>query len=487
MSYNLNQELRHVKTSHLAHLSTIIDEAKAWTDLLVKLSNASVGSLSITLEMTHLIKRQSSCDKSPTLALLNHWAITGRRRPTLMSLIALLRACNLRRAEAYVWRGILNQEPPELKHQNSIDREKQRPQFEVPAIPLGYQIDDEFKFNDLNSVISKITEECPRYSFDAIYNSTNQFCHRPFELATKIGARIGDGRFSSVFLAHINHPKRTGDQQVPQPLAAKLLKAECNLKYLVNEINLARKIKHDNILDLLGISIDRQEDEPPSYICLIYPYMENGSLLDCLRTGLRCSEGRQILWRDRFEIAFKIARGINYLHSFHEGVIIHRDIKTANILISKDLNPKLGDFTLVRQLDSLKNGGKTQYSQNIIGTSVYMPPEAFRGDISTKFDIFSFGIVMLELVTGLKPFNDEMDEDLLTYISDKLSDIDEQPADEEPRDKFLLKLIDQRAGEWDFDVAKVMFDLALKATEVRKKDRPEVAEIIKSLEGLHNK
>uniref|UniRef100_A0A6G1S706 Interleukin-1 receptor-associated kinase 4 n=1 Tax=Aceria tosichella TaxID=561515 RepID=A0A6G1S706_9ACAR len=481
MAYQMEQELRHMKPSHLTKLSTIIDESKSWADLLNQLSSSDgFPSFCITLETTHLIKRQSS----PTLALLNHWSITGRRRPTILNLIKLLRACHLKRAEDYIW-DLLHQLPRERAIANI-------PELDNDQSSHHDTINIDFKFKNLDTVISSIPEQCNRYSFTSIYESTNRFCHKPFDFATNSGFKIGDGRFSSVFLARTY--LEDNDNQAPktQVVAAKLLKSECNINYLVNEIRLAKKISHENILELLGISIGHGEDDSPSYICLIYPYMKNGSLLDCLNFGLRCNNGQKISWQDRLNIAFKVAKGIAYLHGFHEGVIIHRDIKTANILIGNDLSPKLGDFTLVRQLDSLKQGG-TQYSQNIIGTSVYMPPEAFRGDISTKFDIFSFGVVLLELLTGLKPFDDEMNEDLLTYISDKLSDIDDNPeligsgveSTLASRDKFLMDILDKKAGEWDFARARVMFDLALRATEVRKKDRPDISYILTTIQQVH--
>jgi hypothetical protein len=486
MPYKLQHELRHVKASHLTHLSAIIDQSKSWTDLLNQMSNGTNPLLTLKLEFAHLFKRQLSCDKSPTFALLNYWAITGKRRPTILDLIKLLQACDLKRAEAFVWSEILNEEPRSQAVACNTDFKQQQ---------QSYMIDDSFKFKDLVSVVSNISERCNRYSFASIYESTNRFCHSPFDFATRTGFKIGDGRFSSVFLARAlpeNAHSSDDKQLVPQVVAAKLLKSECNTNYLVNEINLAKKISHENILELLGLAIGYEQDGEPNYICLIYPYMQNGSLLECLSHGLRCNGGQRIWWSNRLDIALKIAEGIAYLHSFHEGAIIHRDIKTANILIDASVRPQLGDFTLVRQLDSHKHG-ETQYSQNIIGTSVYMPPEAFRGDISTKFDIFSFGVVLLELLTGLKPFDDKINEDLLTHISDKLSDIDDKLEQTnsnagsalELRDKFLLDILDKSAGEWDFFKAKVIFNLAMKATESRKKDRPEISDILAAIQDAH--
>lgn len=400
-----------------------------------------------------------------------------------------------------MWRDILNIDEP------SVTSDQKNAIVEIEAntqeLCAGFIVEDEYKFKDLNEVISRIQEGCPRYSFEHIYRSTGRFCHRPFDFNSDSGRRIGDGRFSSVFLAQTLIEQEIKQQQQQQQeertVAAKLLKSECKLHYLVNEINLAMKIRHENILELLGISIGSHNGSP-AFMCLVYPYMENGSLLECISDGLRCRNRKHIDWMKRIDMAIQIGRGISYLHTFKDGAIIHRDVKTANILVNYDLNPKLGDFTLVRQLDSLRTD-ETQYSQSIIGTSVYMPPEAFRGDISTKFDVFSFGIVLLELLSGKRPFDEELNEDLLTYVSENLSDIDDKiteqmsasyhssdritQSDDVPdlRNEFLKGFVDNRAGEWSkLSITRVLFDLAIRATEVRKRDRPEMIEIVRKLE-----
>lgn len=506
----LDLELRLIKPSNFAQLSRIIDKTKAWKELLDKLSKP----LNLTLDAIHLIDQQYHCGKSPTLALLNHWSISGRRRPTIRTLIYYLQLCNLKWAEDYVWREILHcdqqaqliadQLVPPLAIAQPVQLHSGAPEGKAEEAslannkdcgpPLGeeFVVENEYRFRDLEDVLSRLNQHCPRYSFAQVYLSTNRFCHRPFKHGADLGRRIGDGRFSSVFLAKTQLEKSPMDanSHERQTVAAKLLKSECKLDYLVNEINLAMRIGHENILELMGISIGNQAGSP-AFMCLIYPFMENGSLLECLGNGLRCNNREQIKWTKRVEIAIKIGRGIAYLHTFKDGPIIHRDIKTANILIDARQSPKLGDFTLVRQLDSMRND-ETQYSQSVIGTSVYMPPEAFRGDISTKFDVFSFGIVLCELLSGREPFDLELSEDLLTYISEKLSDIDdkveEQNSPDKPdvtelRNQFLRGFLDSRAGDWSkFEVARVVFDVAMRTTEVRKRDRPEMIQVVRELE-----
>lgn len=510
-----NMEIRRIEAHKLNRLSEIIDSTKDWRRLLEELSPVGkdnldnpvykyVTGLYLTHEATDKIGRQDS----PTLALLNHWAITGRRRPTVGCLLFYLHACNLKWAEDYVCQKILGIEDiekllpkPKIKHEPNLIQLIQSPQLKQEL-----NLDEQYKFDDLNEFVRELDSNCTRYSFNEIYELTNKFCHRPYDRRENIGFKIGEGRFGSVYRAKIKSQfvSIDGDYQTTtQFVAAKLLKSDCNKKYLINEINLIGKVKHENILELLGIAFgggsegntqsdDNRIDNNSKYICLIYPYMENGSLLDCLRNGLLTRNMQYINCDDRINILIKIARGITYLHSLS---IIHRDIKTANILIDENIQPKVGDFTLIRQMDTVR-ATETQFSQNIIGTSVYMPPEAFRGDISKKFDTFSFGIVLLELLTGMKPFNEEEDEDLFTYINEKLSDIDDNFAEqtnlnkdqqmslEEMRDQFLMKILDKKAGDWNFDSCKALFKISLQATESRKKDRPEMTTLLVSLESI---
>lgn len=483
----LNKELRHVGASQLNKLSAILDQDMGWKVLLQELTRPKApdgtgtpNSSIWNLDAINLIEQQIYCGKSPTWELLNYWAITGRRRPTIKSLITHLRSCNLKRAEDYTIQSILGIE--QLKNSQSmkisISEAQKRPLDE-------YNIADEFIFDNLDEILKDVGNDCLKYSFKLIYETTNGFCHKPYNLRDKSGTKIGEGRFSSVFRAKTCQPE--GPQEI---VAAKLLKSDCNINYIINEIKLMMKVKHENILELLGVAMDRSaEDRPLSYICLIYQYMENGSLLDCLSSGLPTKDTTFLTWTNRINIAVKVARGILYLHSFQGDPIVHRDIKTANILLDDNLDPKIGDFTLVRQIET-QPVGETHYSQNVIGTSVYMSPEAFRGDISKKTDVFSYGIVLFELLTGLRPFDDESNEDLLTFIIGKLSDIEEEFSEEPSvsvsyrRDSLLRELLDKKAGSWEFSIARNLFDLAIQSSETIKKKRPEIESILPDLENI---
>ncbi|KAI4304823.1 hypothetical protein MLD38_040288 [Melastoma candidum] len=147
--------------------------------------------------------------------------------------------------------------------------------------------------------------------------------------------------------------------------------------------------KHRNLVGLLGCCIEGEER------ILIYEYMPNKSLdyfiFDKATSNL-------LTWEKRFDIIVGIARGLLYLHQDSKLQVIHRDIKTSNILLDADMNPKISDFGLAR---IVAGSDKESRTRRIIGTYGYMSPEyAFNGRFSEKSDVFSFGVLLLEVVSG---------------------------------------------------------------------------------------
>ncbi|VVC45516.1 Hypothetical protein CINCED_3A025831 [Cinara cedri] len=264
---------------------------------------------------------------------------------------------------------------------------------------------------------------------------------------------IGAGGFSKVFKSRLNL------KQNNQIVAIKRLEHDFNIKdfkQYLNEICIVLKFKHDNVLPLLAISYDEQP-------CFIYEFMENGSLLE----NIACDIKSILLdWKLRIQIGTDIARGIVYLHTEFETPFIHRDIKTANILLDNKFIAKIGDFGLMRI-------GNHTMTSVVCGTSAYMSPEAFRGDISVKVDVFSFGIVLLELLTGLAPIDkSRTGYDLLTHINEI-----EWPVE---------KLLDKRAGNWDNSIAEKIYDLAQICCTATKSQRPVMHGQDGVLESLKN-
>uniref|UniRef100_A0A8C2JNP4 Interleukin-1 receptor-associated kinase 4 n=1 Tax=Cyprinus carpio TaxID=7962 RepID=A0A8C2JNP4_CYPCA len=145
------------------------------------------------------------------------------------------------------------------------------------------------------------------------------------------------------------------------------------------EIQTLRSLKHENLVSMVGFSSDGE------HLCLVYEFMPGGSLLE----RLACADGASALsWLSRCCISAGAARGLQYLH---QNSHIHRDIKSGNILLDEDLVPKISDFGLTRA--SASHTCSTVMTGRIVGTTAYMAPEALRGEITPKSDVFSFGVV----------------------------------------------------------------------------------------------
>lgn len=176
----------------------------------------------------------------------------------------------------------------------------------------------------------------------------------------------------------------------------------------MNELKYLNSARHDNILPLYGYSINGSEP------CLIYQLMPGGSLEQRLsRTKIQTP----LSWNQRLNIAVGTARGLQFLHTFRTKPLIHGDIKPANILLDPCSQPKIGDFGLAREGPNALNSS-VEVSR-VYGTRPYLPVE-FLGykSLSTKVDTFSFGVVLYELATGFKAYDNEKQYKYLTkYMS----------------------------------------------------------------------
>ncbi|XP_028065590.1 G-type lectin S-receptor-like serine/threonine-protein kinase SD1-1 isoform X1 [Camellia sinensis] len=215
--------------------------------------------------------------------------------------------------------------------------------------------------------------ELPLFDLAVIANSTNNF---------SIDNKLGEGGFGPVYKGILK-----GGQEIAVKRLSK--NSSQGLNEFKNEVICIAKLQHRNLVKLLGCCIQGEEK------MLIYEYMPNKSLdffiFDRTRSSL-------LEWSKGFHIINGIARELLYLHQDSTLRIIHRDLKASNILLDIDMNPKISDFGVARSL----GGNETQANTNIVvGTRGYIAPEyAVDGLFSVKSDVFSFGVLVLEIVSG---------------------------------------------------------------------------------------
>ncbi|KAJ3670314.1 hypothetical protein LUZ60_010638 [Juncus effusus] len=200
--------------------------------------------------------------------------------------------------------------------------------------------------------------------------------------------KLGEGCFGPVYKATLE-----GGRVIA---VKRLAKDACRgLKQFLNEVNLLANLSHRNLVQLLGYCIDDKER------ILCYEYMPNGSLDKYLADhsiSLSKSEMHSKFdWKTRSRIVEEISCGVLYLHEECGQKIVHRDIKPGNILLDENMIPKISDFGFAKLC---RKDQRSTYTAVLIGTKGYMAPEMLGGTVSTKADIFSFGVIIMEIVTG---------------------------------------------------------------------------------------
>jgi len=217
-------------------------------------------------------------------------------------------------------------------------------------------------------------------SFESIFIglSTLQSATNNFDENNK----LGEGGFGVVY---------KGALPDGQEVAVKRLSESTTqgLGQMKNELALIAKLQHKNLVRIVGVCLEEGEH------LLVYEYMPNKSLDTIIFDP---DKSKKLDWGARFRILNGIARGLQYLHEHSQPTIVHRDLKASNVLLDADMKPKISDFGLAKIFDD----DQTRHiTSRIIGTLGYMSPEyAMRGHYSTKLDVFSFGVLVLEIVTG---------------------------------------------------------------------------------------
>jgi len=210
-------------------------------------------------------------------------------------------------------------------------------------------------------------------------------------------------------------------------------------------------IRHPNIVVLLGAC--------PEFGCLIYEYLDNGSLEDRL---FQKDNTPPIPWKTRFKIASEIATGLLFLHQTKPEPVVHRDLKPANILLDRNYVSKISDVGLARLVPPSVANKTTEYHKtNAAGTFFYIDPEYQQtGLLGVKSDIYSLGVMLLQIITGKPPMG-------VAHL-----------VEEAIENNNLAEVLDPNVTDWPVEEALSLAKLALKCCEMKKKDRPNLASVI---------
>ncbi|TQD79821.1 hypothetical protein C1H46_034630 [Malus baccata] len=213
---------------------------------------------------------------------------------------------------------------------------------------------------------------------------------------------------------------------------------------------------HRNLLRLHGFCTT------PTERLLVYPYMANGSVASCLRDR---PEGQPALdWPIRQRIALGSARGLAYLHDYCDPKIIHRDVKAANILLDKEFEAVVGDFGLAKLMDYKD----TYVTTPVCGTIGHMAPEHFSTGVSSeKIDVFGYGVMLLELITGQRAFDPQLASDDNLMLVDWVKRL--------LKDRRLETLVDADLnGNYVDDQVEQLIQVALLCTQGTPGERPRI-------------
>ncbi|XP_023634317.1 cysteine-rich receptor-like protein kinase 26 [Capsella rubella] len=289
---------------------------------------------------------------------------------------------------------------------------------------------------------NEMRKDSLKFEFSAVRSATNNFSPKN---------ELGEGGFGKVYKGVLN-----GQEVAVKRLSDNAQQGEIQFK---NEVLSMANLSHRNLVRLVGFSVENNER------ALIYEYLPNRSLDNFIFDKV-------LGWSTRYGIIEGVARGILYLHQDCHAHIIHRDLKPGNVLLDKDMTPKISDFGLAKLFDESQIS--KQFTKNIMATEGYIAPE-FRneGQISFKTDVYSFGVLVLEILSGKRMWNSKMGErgeDLITY------------AKRMYKEKKPLKPEDLNLEIRDREDILICISIGLGCVEYNPSDRPKMRNVGQMLE-----
>ncbi|KAE8676396.1 putative serine/threonine-protein kinase-like protein CCR3 [Hibiscus syriacus] len=310
---------------------------------------------------------------------------------------------------------------------------------------------------------SKQAERTQNFSFSELANASNNF---------SIKNRIGSGSFGVVYKGKLQDGRQVAIKRGESETSAhKVKKFQEKETAFESELALLSRLHHKHLVGLVGFCHENDER------LLVYEYMSNGSLYDHLHNKDNIKKSSSIVnsWRMRIKIALDAARGIHYLHNYAMPPIIHRDIKSSNILLDANWTARVSDFGL-----SLMGPESDQefMSTGAVGTVGYIDPEYYVLNVLTpKSDIYGFGVVLLELLTGKRAVFRNKDGSgpigVFEYATPRISNGD------------LRTVLDTRIGvpeAHEAEAVELMAHTAINCVNLEGKERPNMTDIVANLE-----
>ncbi|XP_056687159.1 chitin elicitor receptor kinase 1 [Spinacia oleracea] len=322
-------------------------------------------------------------------------------------------------------------------------------------------------------ILGKPEEVLPRSVYGSSHNASSmdagnmgvtvdksvEFSYEELAQATEnfsMANKIGSGGFGDVFYAELRGEKA----------AVKKMDMQASKEFLA-ELKVLTRVHHLNLVRLIGYCVEE-------CLFLVYEFIENGNLSQ----HLRGSGKDPLTWPTRVQIALDSARGLEYIHEHTVPVYIHRDIKSANILIDKSCHAKVADFGLTKLTEVGNNSAPTR----LVGTFGYMPPEyAQYGEVSPKVDVYAFGVVLYELISAKaavvkQNFSGPDSKGLVGMFEVVLKQNDQNE---------IRKLVDPRLGD-DYPIDSVckVAQLAYKCTQEDPHLRPSMRSVVVNLMTL---
>lgn len=249
------------------------------------------------------------------------------------------------------------------------------------------------------------------------------------------------------------------------------------------EVGILTRVNHSSLVRLSGICVHRGD----TY--LVFEYAENAALSDWLHGGDTNNTNTQLRWRQRMQVAFDVADGLNYLHHYTDPPCVHKNLESSHVLLDADLRAKVSSFGLARALPHEADGGaQAQLTRHVVGTQGYLAPEYLEhGLITPKLDVFAFGVVLLELLSGKEAAfadGDTGEERMLWEAAEEA--LAAADGEDVARGKVRAFMDPRLNGDYPLDLALAVAALALRCVAREPRARPSMDEVFVSLSAVYN-